>query len=427
MKTSVIENRILKENVHMCEYDNGLKAFVIPKHGYTKKYATYATHYGSIDNTFIVPGEKQPTRVPDGIAHFLEHKLFETEDDLPVLEKFSTLGASANAYTSFDHTAYLFSCTENFDQSFKLLMDFVQSPYLTDQSVEKEKGIIEQEIRMYEDNPNWRVFFSFLDALYYNHPVKIDIAGTVESISEINKEVLYKCYNTFYHPSNMIVCVVGDVQPEWVFEAVQGSQKIKENMREIKRVFPDEPARINRQSVQNRMKVATPLFVLGFKENTEEVIERSALHDAGMKILMEMIFGKASNLYKQLYEDGLITSNFDADYTFEGGYSYSAVSGESKSPQEVYERVAEAVKSIARNGLSEEDFQRIRKMKLGSFIKLFNSVDRTAREFSANYFRGIELFDYIDVYGSISFDQICNIFDKHFIPERMALSTVVPG
>jgi predicted Zn-dependent peptidase len=195
----VLEFSRIQEKVYEYEHSSGLKAFVIPKEGYNKVYSTFATYYGSINNCFIAPGEKSETKVPDGIAHFLEHKLFEQEDG-SVMDKFSKIGAQSNAYTSSTQTVYLFSCTDKFDENFKLLLKFVQNPYLTDENVEKEKGIIAQEIRMYEDNADWRVFFNLLNALYVNHPVKIDIAGTVDSISKITKDALHKCYNTFYHP-----------------------------------------------------------------------------------------------------------------------------------------------------------------------------------------------------------------------------------
>ena len=426
MKTSIIENDVLKEKIHVCEFDNGLQAYVLPKRGYTKKYATYATHYGSIDSEFVVPGDSQNTRVPDGIAHFLEHKLFEQEDG-PVLERYAALGASGNAYTGFDHTAYLFSCTERFEESFKLLMKFVQNPHLTDENVEKEKGIIGQEIRMYEDNPNWRVFFNFLDALYVNHPVKKDIAGTIESISKINKDILYKCYNTFYHPSNMVVCVVGDVQPEWVFETIRNGQKVMHDMPEIKRIYSDEPMSINKKIVEQKMQVAAPLFLLGFKENTGVIGGNPALHYVGMKILLEMIFGRASDLYGELYESGLITSNFDVDYTFEGSYSYSTIGGESKSPDQVRDRVIKAIEKINQSGLNEEDFTRIKKMKLGSFIKTFNSVEKIGHEFVAGYFRGINIFDFVNAYMEIDYNKAKEIYSKHFTLGNMALSIVNPN
>lgn len=425
MKKSVIENSILREKIYTCEFDNGLKAYVFPKEGYTKKYATYATRYGSINSEFIIPGKKDITKVPDGIAHFLEHKLFEQEDG-PVMDKFSALGASSNAYTSFDHTAYLFSGSESFEESFKLLMRFVQNPSISEESVENEKGIIGQEIRMYDDNPNWRVFFNFLDALYHKHPVKIDIAGTVESISGITRDILYKCFNTFYHPSNMMVLVVGDVNPDWVFDTVWNNQKITEAKTKIKRIFPDEPSAINKKVVEQKMEIATPLFIAGFKDDITNMEITSAVNIVGMGILTEMVFGRSSELYKKLYENGLINANFDADYTFAGDYAYSTVGGESRSPEEALEIIRRGIQILKNDGLNEKEFERIKNMKLGSFIKEFNSVERIGHSFVANYMRGVNFFELAEAHNSIDFGTVKRIFERHFDLEKLAISMIKP-
>ena len=210
----------LGETLYEYVHESGLKVLFVKKPGYNKKTAMFGTNYGSIDNVFKVQGSDKEIVVPDGIAHFLEHKLFEQEDG-NMLDKFSKLGASPNAFTSFNQTVYYFSCADLFEENFRMLLSYVQNPWLTDENVEKEKGIIGQEIRMYEDNPNWRVFFNLLDCLYVNHPVKLDIAGSIESISKITKELLYDCYHTFYTPSNMVVVVVGDLVPEEVFSIVE--------------------------------------------------------------------------------------------------------------------------------------------------------------------------------------------------------------
>ncbi len=259
MNIRTIEYKNIDETVYIHEHSSGLKSFVVPKKGYSKKYATFATHYGSINNEFVMHGEKDAIRVPDGIAHFLEHKLFEQKDG-SVMDKFSQLGSNPNAYTSFAQTVYLFSCTDRFKENFQLLLDFVQNPFITEESVEKEKDIIAQEIRMYEDDPNWRVFFNLLDAFYVNNPVKIDIAGTVESISKIDREVLYKCYNTFYHPSNMMILVVGDVEPEEVFKQIEDSVVAKSSKPEIKRIFPDEPKQLTGNMLSKSLRLPCQCF-----------------------------------------------------------------------------------------------------------------------------------------------------------------------
>lgn len=213
----------LHEELFYEKMDNGLDVYILPKKGFNKTYATFTTNYGSVDNQFVPLGKTEMKRVPDGIAHFLEHKLFEKEDG-DVFQQFSKQGASANAFTTFTRTAYLFSSTDNVEKNLETLIDFVQSPYFSDKTVEKEKGIIGQEIRMYDDNPDWRVYFGAIESMYHNHPVKIDIAGTVESIAQITKELLYECYETFYHPSNMLLFVVGPVDEQKIMQQIRDNQ-----------------------------------------------------------------------------------------------------------------------------------------------------------------------------------------------------------
>ncbi|AUS98712.1 peptidase M16 [Clostridium thermosuccinogenes] len=425
MKTIRFEK--INEIMHMHEHSSGLKAFVIPKKGYSKKYATFATHYGSINNEFVVPGEKEAIRVPDGIAHFLEHKLFEQKDG-SVMDKFSALGSSPNAYTSFNQTVYLFSCTEKFDENFQLLLNYVQNPYITDESVEKEKGIIGQEIQMYQDDPEWRVFFNLLQAFYRENPVRIDIAGTIESISQINKEVLYKCYNTFYHPSNMVILVVGDVDHEKVFEQVEESIKIKQEKPEIKRIFPEEPDTVFKNYVEAKLAVATPIFQAGFRDNISEVKGIEALRrEVAVKILLNMIMGRSSALYNELYNEGLINSTFDYDYTIEESYAYSMFGGESPDPEKVRDRIVQAIKDIQRNGLDRNSYDRIRKAMTGRFLKQLNSVERISHTFMSVYFKGVTIFDYFDVYDKITFEYVNSTFAEHFNLDNLALSVIKPA
>jgi predicted Zn-dependent peptidase len=246
--------------------DNGLHVYVLPKPGFQKTYATFATKYGSVDNHFRVEGQ-QSVKVPDGIAHFLEHKMFE-EPEGDIFATFSSNGASANAFTSFDQTVYLFSATERIQENLTTLVNFVQHPYFTDENVEKEKGIIGQEINMYEDNPDWRSYFGLIEALYKVHPVHIDIAGTIQSISTITKETLYSCYEAFYHPSNMILFVVGGVDPAEVIELVRNNQAKKDYkpQGEIERIFDDEPTTVAEPRHEVKLAVSLPKLLFGFKE-----------------------------------------------------------------------------------------------------------------------------------------------------------------
>ncbi|MCT4621318.1 MAG: insulinase family protein [Marinisporobacter sp.] len=427
MNVKLIESKLLKEKMFLKELSNGLQVFFMPKEGYTKQYAIFATKYGSNESEFVIPGEHEATKVPDGIAHFLEHKLFEEEEG-SIFDKFSELGSNVNAYTNFTSTCYLFSSTDRFYENLEVLMNFVQSPYFTDENVEKEKGIIGQEIKMYEDNPNWRVFFNGLKAMYHNHPVKVDIAGTVESISKITKEDLYKCYNTFYDPSNMIVFIVGDVDREKVFSIIEKLQKKTEKVEdEIKRIYPKEPNTIVQNIIEERLDVSIPLFNIAFKDIDNHLSPNELLKkDIGTKILLDMLFGKSSDLYKNLYEEGLINDTFENEYTGAIDYAYSMLGGESKNPKKVLEKVLSYVEELKKTGLNEEDFKRIKKKHIGQHLSYYNSVEFVATTFVSYQFKGIHIFDYIEALKDMKFEKVQKRFREHFDEKRCILSVISP-
>lgn len=424
MNFDTIEYKKYNEMFYRYEHPCGLNCIVIPKRGYYKKYATFATRYGSIDNEFVIPGDEKPTRVPDGIAHFLEHKLFEQKDG-SVMDKFAALGSKPNAFTSFNQTVYLFSCTNSFSENFELLLNFVQNPYITEESVEREKKIIGQEINMYRDDPGWRVNFNLLKAMYKKHPVRYDIAGTIDSISEITKDTLYKCYKTFYHPSNMVITVVGDVDHKEIFEQVDKNIRSSNREAEIKRVFPKESEEVNKNYIEQNMPVSTPLFYLGFKDSN---FERNGVdilkYELAVKLLLSMVMGKSSKLYEELYDKGLINSTFEMDFTLEKSYAYSMMGGESVNPEEVKESIINEVKRIKKEGLDSETFDRLLKASKGRFLRQLNSLESISRSFINLYFKGVTMFDYLDVYDTMSFDYITDVFDSHFDIKRMALSVV---
>ena len=426
MNISTVRYNNIDETMHIYEHKSGLKAFVIPKKGYFKKYATFSTHYGSINTEFIVPGENNATRTPDGVAHFLEHKLFEQKDG-SVMDKFSALGSNPNAYTGFSQTVYLFSCTNKFTENFGLLLDFVQNPYITAESVEKEKGIIGQEIKMYEDDPGWRAFFNLLKAFYKNNPVRVDIAGSTESISKIDKDILYKCYNTFYHPSNMVILVVGDVEPQEVFEQVEKNINAVAPKPEITRFFPREIERVNADYTEQGLAVSTPLFQMGFKDNRLDTKGIEVLqHEVAVKILLEMIMGKSSAFYNQLYSEGLINSTFESDFTIEESYAFSMFGGESVDPQKVREKISEEINRIQGSGLDRNNYERIRRALNGRLIRQMNSIERISHTFISVYFKDINIFNYFDVYDKITFEYINKIFKEHFNLDNLALSVIKP-
>lgn len=424
MNFDTIEYKKYNELFYRYEHPSGLNCIVIPKKGYYKKYATFSTQYGSVDNEFIIPGEDKPTKVPDGIAHFLEHKLFEQKDG-SVMDKFAALGSKPNAYTSFNQTVYLFSCTDLFSENFKLLLNFVQNPYITDESVEREKKIIGQEINMYRDDPGWRVNFNLLKALYKHHPVRYDIAGTIDSISEITKETLYQCYKTFYHPSNMIITVVGDVDHIKVFEQVENCIQTSEKSPEIKRIFPKESSDINKSYIEQNMPVSTPLFYMGLKDSNFDLESIEMLrYELAIKLLLSMIMGKSSKLYEELYDKGLINSSFEMDFSLEKSYAYSMLGGESKNPEEVQERILKEIKLLKKQGLDEEAFNRLINASKGRFLRQLNSLENISRSFINLYFKGVTMFDYLEVYDKMKFDYITDVFDSHFDIKHMALSVV---
>lgn len=426
MNISTLEYKRINEMMHVYEHKSGLKAFVIPKKGYSKQYATFATHYGSINSEFIAPGDKEATRVPDGIAHFLEHKLFEQKDG-SVMDKFSELGSSPNAYTGFSQTVYLFSCTDRFHENFKLLLDFVQNPYITEESVEKEKGIIGQEIDMYRDDPGWRSYFNLLGAFYKNNPVRIEIAGTAESIGRINKDILYKCYNTFYHPSNMMICVVGDVDYQSVFEQIGHQIKDSSALPEIIRIFPEEDSKINTAYAEQKLAISTPIFQMGFKDTRLDTKGMECLRrEVLVKILLEMIMGRSSALYNRLYGEGLINGSFESDFNIEENYAFSLFGGESPDPEKVREIVAAEIGGLHKNGLDEKSFERVKRAQYGRFVRQLNSVERISHTFVSVYFKEVSMFDYLEVYDKISFENLNDVFKEHFNIDHMALSVIKP-
>ena len=420
-----IYNDRIKEKILFEELDSGLKVFFMPKAGFTKKYAMFSTNYGSIDNNFIPLGETEPLLVPEGIAHFLEHKLFE-EEEANIFDQFSNLGANVNAYTNFNQTSYLFYTTDNFYESLDLLIKFVQSPYLTDENVEKEKGIIAQEIKMYDDNPRWKVMFNCLKAMYVNHPIRIDIAGTVDSITTINKDLLYKCYNTFYNPKNMVLFIVGDLSFEEIIKVVKKSEKktLKAD-HELKRIFEDEPTRVNQKLIEEDMSVNIPLFYIGFKDNDlGHIGEEAVKKDIITNMILDLLFTPSADFYNKLYNEGIIDQTFGAYYTGKKTYAHSLVVGQSNQPELVNERVLELIKRPGEEILNEEDFLRLKKKNLGSFLMGFNSEEFIVNNFTDMYFDGFNLLDYLDLAEKIQFTDLLDRFKSHFVPENMVLSII---
>ena len=421
----IIESSKIKEKEYIEKLDNGMTVIIIPKPNLDKKYIIWGTHFGSIDNRFIMPKTEEEVFIPDGVAHFLEHKMFEQPDGTNSLDTLMALGLEANAYTTNDHTAYLFECTNNFYEGLDELMDYVQHPYFTEENVEKEKGIIGQEIKMYDDEPGWRLYMNAMDCIYKNNPIKIDIAGSVESISKITPDVLYKCYNTFYNPSNMIMAICGDFNPEELLEEIKRRLVKKEEQGEIKRIYPEKEKTINKPYKEVEMEVSTPLFMIGYKdiegmEDKKEIVKK---HIA-IEILLNMIIGKSSETYKELYESGELMSQPDLDYEFSDEYAHILISGQSKNPEKIKEKIDECVKLYKENGLEEEHFNRIRKKVYGDYVVEYNNVGDIARMFLADKMKGINSFDYIEEYNTVTKEYTEEVLKNVFKTENMVMSVV---
>ena len=420
----IIENTKVKEKLYMDKLENGLTVMIIPKKGTIKKYAIWGTHYGSINNDFVVPGEANETKVPDGIAHFLEHKMFEQENGTNSLDTLTAIGANANAYTTNDHTAYLFECTDNFEEAFTELADYIQHPYFTDENVEKEKGIIGQEIMMYDDYPEWTLYINAIKAMYSKNPVRIDIAGTIESISHIDKEVLYKCYNTFYNPSNMALVLCGDFEIEKTMEFVKSKLLQTKAIGEIKRIFEEEPEEINQKQIKAEMEVSIPSFMIGYKVKSEK--EEIVKKHIALEILLNMLAGKSSRLYEKLYEEGLLQAPLDLDFEFAENYAHILIGGQSKEPEKVQERLNIEIKKLKNDGVNDADFERTKKTIYGQYVKEYNEVGDIARMFLADYFKGINSFEYLENYNQITKEYLDQILKEIFVEEKQVISIVSP-
>ena len=419
----VIENLKVKEKVYTEKLENGLTVMIIPKKGFQKKYVIWGTNYGSNDSKFVVPGEDKETEVPKGVAHFLEHKMFEQESGVNSLDTLTALGVDANAYTTNDHTAYLFECTENFYPALNELMDYVQHPYFTDENVEKEKGIIGQEIMMYDDYPEWRVYLNALEAMYHEHPVKLDITGTIETISHIDKEILYKCYNTFYNPSNMAMVICGDFEPQELLEEIKKRLVNKDASGEIKRIYPEEPETIVKEKIEQQMDVSQPLYVIGIKDKLADIKERVKKHIA-IEILLNMIIGKSSKLYKELYDEGIAYVTPSLDYEYSRGYAHILITGQSTQPEEVYKRFKQTVSNMKNSELDEKEFNRIKKRIYGTYVKEYNDTAGISRMFLADFFKGINSFDYLEEIATINKAYVQQVLKDVFDEQKMIISVI---
>ncbi len=398
----------------------GLSVYVAPMPNFAAVHAIYGTDFGSVDKQFV--GKNGEITLPEGIAHFLEHKMFENEEG-DAFSLYAKTGASANAYTSFDKTCYLFTATENIDESLDILLSFVSRPYFTDETVEKEQGIIGQEIKMYEDNPDWRLFFGVLSSLYVNHPIKDDIAGTVTSISEITPEVLYSCTDAFYTGSNMVLSVAGNITKEQVLNACERAGLLcGEPAKPVKRITVDEPEHVAQKHYEIQMPIGLPQIAIGYKEKalTPQTAAKGEIIGA---LLSEMICGSMTPLYRKLYDEGLITHDLGCEFLSGRDYLCYIFSSETRSPERVSELLREEISRLKRDGLPTEIFEAAKKGLYGDYVSEFDSPEDVATMMSGAFFKKREPFVEIAIVRDITFQEVSAAFSEMFCEDRS--STVI--
>ena len=426
MKRTEYSSALLGERYLCVEHKSGLPIYVFPKK-LTTTFAYFAVRYGSLDSAFYVGDDQEPTVVPDGIAHFLEHKMFENEGGEDSFSRFAAVGADANAYTSYNRTAYLFSCTEHFEESLEELLRFVTAPYFTDASVKKEQGIIAEEINMYEDNPWERCLQNLLEALYWRHPVQKNICGSVESIAEITPRLLYDCYHAFYNPANMALIVCSDVDAEAVTRIADRVLPDSFTAKEIRRVPVDEPREIRNAYTEERMQVAKPIFTIGIKDaDFGETPTERMRRDMAMSLLDEILFSRSGPFYNSLFEDGVITPSFGSGYSAGESFGFFSISGESDHPEEVLSRLKAYLDRVRREGISDEDFERCKRVMYADEIRAYDSTEEIASRLLTFVFEDTELFCCPEVLESIEKRELEEILKHSFAESDFVLSVIRP-
>ena len=427
--TKIIEkkNELLSERYYTFKHKSGLDVYVFPKK-MTTSYALFATRYGAVDNKFKIEGDAEFTCVPDGIAHFLEHKMFECEGGVDAFERYAKTGASANAYTSNTMTAYLFSCTEKLYESLEILLDFVTHPYFTEETVQKEQGIIGQEIRMYDDHPGARLEKGLLQALYAKNKMRIDIAGTVESIAEITAETLYKCYYTFYNLRNMALCVCGDVTVDGVMEICD--KVLKEASEQVivrDSEDADEPREVNRKRSECALQVSKPIFAIGVKDMDIPTDANGRMKKAyAMGILNEILFSQSSEIYNELYDRNLIAHDLSSGFEHTRLYSFNQISSESSDPEAVYDYFVDYIKRMQKKGIDREEFELAKRTIFATIIKSFDSTEEISNNMIYNLFDGADILDAPDIISSIDYDYVSALLNDFYKEEYYAMSVVNP-
>lgn len=418
-----IESKRLGNCYYKVEHESGLTILLAPMEGFNTAYAMFGTAYGSIDTKIKTDENGDFVKLPEGIAHYLEHKLFES-DECSAFERYAKTGANANAFTAFDRTSYLFACSENFNESIEILLDFVTHPYFTPENVEKEQGIIGQEIRMYDDDADWRVLFNLLEALYHNNPVKIDIAGTTESISKITAELLYDCYNTFYNLHNMVLAVAGKFTVE---EVLKAADKVLTPAKPfyLERAVCDEPETVVKEEVEQILPISVPMFDIGFKGKTGTEAEniKGGILD---EIFLEVLCDDYTPLYRELYDEGIINATFGSEVFSGRDYIALMISGESRDPKRVYKRLKEEFDRLVENGIPDELFNAAKRTVYGHYMRSSERVTGVAMSLFNCHFTGVDMYELIEIAANATPKDVIERIKSTYSSENSAISVIKP-
>lgn len=413
----------LGERVFRQKLSNGLEAVVVSKPLHAKSYAFFAVRYGGMDLRFRLGDRWRDT--PAGVAHFLEHKLFDTETG-SASQLFAQNGASDNAFTSSDMTAYYVECTEKFGENLRTLLSFVSTPYFTRESVDREQGIIAQEIQMVEDDPDWRIYEDLMECLYRASPVRIPVAGSVESIRSITPQVLYDCHRAFYTPSNMVLVCVGGMDPEEVFTLAEDLLPREGGPAADRDYGLEDAAPVCKTSLR-RMEVSMPMFLAGYKcpppAEGEERLRQSIIGD----LACDVLFGDSSPLYTRLYEEGAINGSLGGNFDQLPGAAYLYVGGDAKDPRRVFEEIGREAARLGREGIGEDFYRQIRRASYGQMIRSLNSFENIAVSMAESYFQGFDYYRFPEVFASVEKSDVEAFLRENVTAERSAFSLIEPG
>lgn len=424
MNRNIIRNDITGDKIIRLTSPSGLDIYVCEMPGFSSVTAYFAARYGSVNTCFKTAGDSEFTAVPEGIAHYLEHKLFENED-CHAFEKYSQIGASGNAFTGFDITAYTFTCSKNWQEALRILISLVQTPYFTEENVAKEQGIIAQEIKMGSDDPIRKSSFALLEAMYTNNPVRIDQGGTIESIAKITPELLYKCYDAFYNPGNMFLVIAGNVTADQV-EEICGECLAPGSDNGLETAFPDEPDTVREKLVRLKLPVGNTFFRMGFKCAPCSGIQQLKKNITG-GMLCDLLVASSSGFYRKLHGDGLVNSTFRGDILSGNGFWTLTLTSETDQPEKVCQLILEELERWKSQGIDKALFSSIKKAIYGDMVYTLNNVDRTASLLLNNAFLNVSPYEDMKLISGLTEEDILELAGELTTPGRSSIVIVEGG